>query len=437
MAAQEQKIKYRPRPTAAARREAARDPPGASRSRPPPPGADAPSRYVSGRSSCGRRRRSASPTDSGYSLVGPLAGRAPAAPPAPRPRRRRNPRTGARGRRYLRRQRRSRSSTRLLGRCRLASSSSVRPWGRDPRVPGEPGQGLSVLHFSPTLPFRTLPSPGAGTSRRGRRSGSRESRHPGAQFRVTDDDYHAVVELLRTPRTVLRSWRQDDLLPFFDLYSRWEVMRWLGLLLRRAIADLAEARDRLGRWQERQAGLTAPHGLWALVPRTGPAQRPTAQRPTAQSGSTAQQPPAQQQPPAGPVGTILLLPLDDAAGLTGEVEIGWHLHPDYQGRGLATEAARALLSAAARAGRERVLALTDPDNAASQGGGRPARPGRRGPGLPLVRPDYPAVRLDGTAVSGAAGAAFLRCAGRPGQRAPGPPPPADTGRRYGPAAGRR
>ena len=153
---------------------------------------------------------------------------------------------------------------------------------------------------------------------------------------------------------MLRSWRQDDLLPFFDLYSRWEVMRWLGRPPRRAIADLAEARERLGRWQERQAGLTAPHGRWALVLRTGPAQQPP-----------AQQPPAQ-QPPPGPVGTILLLPLDDATGPAGEVEIGWHLHPDYQGRGLATEAARALLSAAARAGRERVLALTDPDNAASR-----------------------------------------------------------------------
>ena len=172
---------------------------------------------------------------------------------------------------------------------------------------------------------------------------------------------------------MLRSWRQDDLLAFFDLYSRWEVMRWLGRPPRRAIADVAEARERLGRWQERQAGLTAPYGLWALVPRTGPAPQRPAQQPPAQQ-QPAQQPSAQQpaahQPaahqPAGPVGTILLLPLDDATGPTGAVEIGWHLHPDYQGRGLATEAARALLSAAARAGCERVLALTDPDNAASR-----------------------------------------------------------------------
>lgn len=152
------------------------------------------------------------------------------------------------------------------------------------------------------------------------------------------------MELLRTRRIVLRSWRQDEVLPFFDLYSRWDVMRWLGRPPRRAIADLDEARERLGRWQERQAGLSAPQGMWALVPRTRPAG----------------------QPPAGPVGTILLLPLEDATGPAGEVEIGWHLHPGYQGRGLATEAARALLGAAARAGQERVLALTDPDNAASQ-----------------------------------------------------------------------
>ena len=121
-------------------------------------------------------------------------------------------------------------------------------------------------------------------------------------------------------------------------------MRWLGQPPRRAVADLAEARQRLGRWQQRQGMLSAPQGLWALVPRTGPGERPA----------------------ADPVGTVLLLPLDDATGPTGEVEIGWHLHPDYQGRGLVTEAARALLSAAALAGQERVLALTDPDNAASQ-----------------------------------------------------------------------
>ena len=66
------------------------------------------------------------------------------------------------------------------------------------------------------------------------------------------------------------------------------------------------------------------------------------------------------------MGTILLLPLTDASGPTGLTEVGWHLHPQHQGRGLATEAASAILAAAAEAGIEQVLALTDPDNIRSQ-----------------------------------------------------------------------
>lgn len=111
-------------------------------------------------------------------------------------------------------------------------------------------------------------------------------------------------------------------------------MRWLGTPPRRAVADLAEARERLMRWRERDAGLAPPLGLWALVPVTDAAPKP--------------------------VGTVLLLPLHDAAGITDRVEIGWHLHPDHQKRGLATEAARALLNAAEAAGISHVLALTDP-----------------------------------------------------------------------------
>jgi RimJ/RimL family protein N-acetyltransferase len=48
------------------------------------------------------------------------------------------------------------------------------------------------------------------------------------------------------------------------------------------------------------------------------------------------------------------------------VEVGWHLHPQHQGQGIATEAARAVLALAAPAGIDQVLAITDVDNAASQ-----------------------------------------------------------------------
>jgi RimJ/RimL family protein N-acetyltransferase len=141
--------------------------------------------------------------------------------------------------------------------------------------------------------------------------------------------------LLRTRRLALRAWTGDDLPAYFDLYSRWEVMRWLGAHPRRPVADPAAARERLHRVLARHEAVTEPLGVWAIVPH--------------ETGI--------------PVGTVLLLPLRDAGGPTGEVEVGWHLHPDHQGRGLATEAARALLGIAAL---PRVLALTDPDNERSQ-----------------------------------------------------------------------
>jgi RimJ/RimL family protein N-acetyltransferase len=150
------------------------------------------------------------------------------------------------------------------------------------------------------------------------------------------------MELLRTGRMVLRHWEDSDLPAFFDLYSREEVIRWLGPQPRRALASPQEARDRLDRWRAHGKGLDPPFGLWAIVPLG-----------------------AGTEPPA-PAGTVLLLPLADASGPSGLTEVGWHLHPDHQGRGLATDAARALLAAAGRAGIGQVLALTDPDNVRSQ-----------------------------------------------------------------------
>ncbi|WP_082538213.1 GNAT family N-acetyltransferase [Angustibacter sp. Root456] len=147
--------------------------------------------------------------------------------------------------------------------------------------------------------------------------------------------------LLTTPRTELRHWCDDDLTAYLDLYSRWDVMRWLGPQPRRVVENEAEARRRLQRWVQLADELEAPFGLWALVPRDDGAD-------------------------GTPVGTLILLPLDDADGATSEVEIGWHLHPDHQGRGLVTEAAHALLQRAADAGHRRVLAVTDDDNVASQ-----------------------------------------------------------------------
>jgi RimJ/RimL family protein N-acetyltransferase len=152
------------------------------------------------------------------------------------------------------------------------------------------------------------------------------------------------MELLRTGRLLLRHWEDSDLAAFFDLYSREEVMRWLGPHPRRVLASPQEARERLHRWHAREHGLDPPLGLWAIVP------------------LIARDP----EPAPAPAGTILLLPLTDASGPAGLTEVGWHLHPEHQGRGLATEAAQAILAAAALAGIDQVLALTDPDNVRSQ-----------------------------------------------------------------------
>jgi RimJ/RimL family protein N-acetyltransferase len=148
------------------------------------------------------------------------------------------------------------------------------------------------------------------------------------------------VELTRTPRLLLRHWEEADLPAFFDLYSRDDVTRWLGSHPRRALATMDEARERLARWRAGAGRLDPPLGMWAMVPLS----------------------------PAGqhPVGTLLLMPLMDADGPAGLPEIGWHLHPGYQGQGLATEAAEAVLAAAAGAGIGQVLALTDLDNVRSQ-----------------------------------------------------------------------
>lgn len=149
------------------------------------------------------------------------------------------------------------------------------------------------------------------------------------------------MELLRTSRVVLRPWVESDAPAFLDIYGREEVIRWLGPQPRRVtVTTLEIAHERLRFREQRIAGLAPPLGLWAIVPVDADRDEP--------------------------IGTLLLMPLEDAAGPTDLVEVGWHLHPDWQGRGFATEAAQAVLDAAPAAGIEEVLALTDLHNFPSQ-----------------------------------------------------------------------
>ncbi len=54
-------------------------------------------------------------------------------------------------------------------------------------------------------------------------------------------DWFRPMELLRTDRLLLRHWDDCDLAAFFDLYSRDDVVRWLGAHPRRPLATTDEA----------------------------------------------------------------------------------------------------------------------------------------------------------------------------------------------------
>ena len=142
--------------------------------------------------------------------------------------------------------------------------------------------------------------------------------------------------VLETPRLVLRPWGSEDLATVYDIYSRWEVARYLGRTPT-ALTEPSQAEATLARW----AAIPGPlHGVWAIVPR----------------GTST------------PVGTALmkLLPLSGGGTPSANTEIGWHLHPDAWGNGYATEAAGGLLEHAWAGGLDEVFAVTYPENLASQ-----------------------------------------------------------------------
>jgi RimJ/RimL family protein N-acetyltransferase len=108
------------------------------------------------------------------------------------------------------------------------------------------------------------------------------------------------------------------------------------------MSSIEQAHERIARGERRNAEQAArtPFGWWAVEVR--------------ETGQVA--------------GTVALVTVDgtDAAGDAAPVEVAWHLHPDAQGNGYATEAARGALDRAHGAGLTEVLALTDEANTASQ-----------------------------------------------------------------------
>jgi RimJ/RimL family protein N-acetyltransferase len=149
------------------------------------------------------------------------------------------------------------------------------------------------------------------------------------QARLCDDGDVSVDEqpVAETNRVTIRRWRVDEVDRYLDIYSRDEVVRWLG-------GPAIRARSRAAELIERNAARLDQDPRfewWAVVER-----------------STGM-----------PAGSVLLKPLPNG---DGEIEIGWHLHPDSWGKGLAKEAAAALLDRAFQDGLDEAWAVTMLDN---------------------------------------------------------------------------
>ena len=136
------------------------------------------------------------------------------------------------------------------------------------------------------------------------------------------------MEELRTERLRLRAWTAspEDIARLADIYSREEIARWIGGTPSVPPVEL------VARWAAVNA-LDERHGCWAIERPDGP-----------------------------PAGTVLFKPLPNGVG---EVEVGWHLHPDSWGHGYATEAARAVIDRGFAAGVPEVYAVVRPGNDAS------------------------------------------------------------------------
>ena len=114
---------------------------------------------------------------------------------------------------------------------------------------------------------------------------------------------------MRTPRLLLRPWRDTDLAPFAALNADPEVRRWFAGTLTREESDAQAARI-----QDDIA--THGFGFWAAeAPGTAPF-----------------------------IGFVGLKHVTFAAPFAPAVEIGWRLARAHWGQGYATEAARAALA---------------------------------------------------------------------------------------------
>ncbi len=155
----------------------------------------------------------------------------------------------------------------------------------------------------------------------------------------THDGEDPLMRALETDRLQLRTWSEGDVDFVFDMYSRWKVQRFIGQHPK-VMADRTEAESAVARW----IALDHPiHGIWAVQNR--------------QNGQL--------------LGSVMLKPIPVSKGrmpltAAGDIEIGWHLHPDAWGRGYATEAATRVVQHAFDSHLPQVVAVTYQANTASR-----------------------------------------------------------------------
>ncbi|GAA1932089.1 GNAT family N-acetyltransferase [Nocardioides hwasunensis] len=113
----------------------------------------------------------------------------------------------------------------------------------------------------------------------------------------------------------LRRYEPDDAARVLDIHRRPEIIRWLGDPPHVPMSDLAEALEWIEERRRREA--RDPLDVTRAIVADG-------------TDTVA--------------GSVSVARAHRRNGeFVGEYEVGWHLHPDSTGRGLATEAARILL----------------------------------------------------------------------------------------------
>ena len=66
-----------------------------------------------------------------------------------------------------------------------------------------------------------------------------------------------ATESLRTERLILRAWHPGDVDFVYDMYSRWDVQRFIGRVPR-VMENRDEAEEKVARW--RSLAVPAPQG---------------------------------------------------------------------------------------------------------------------------------------------------------------------------------